>query len=104
MACFFNSEVWHGLKSTDLDVMSVVDHKILKYICQAHSKTPTEFVYLESGAIPLPFLVVSKRMIYLQNILKRQPEELLRRVFKAQKNNPTQGDFILLVKEDEYTP
>ena len=96
----FNSEVWHGLKPTDLDVLSVVDHQILKYICKAHSKTPTEFVYLETGAIPLPFIVASRRMIYLQNILKRQPEELLRRVFEAQKTNPTHGDFIMLVKED----
>ena len=57
-------------------------------------------MYLETGAIPLPFIVASRRMIYLQNILKRQPEELLRRVFEAQKTNPTHGDFIMLVKED----
>ena len=31
----FNSEVWHGLKPTDLDVLSVVEHHILKYICKA---------------------------------------------------------------------
>ena len=31
----FNSDVWHGLKPTDLDVLSVVEHHILKYICKA---------------------------------------------------------------------
>ena len=39
-------------------------------------------------------------MIYLQNILKRNPEELVKWVFVAQKNNPTEGDFINLVQED----
>ena len=39
-------------------------------------------------------------MIYLQNILKRNPEELIKRVFIAHKNNPTEGDFINLVQED----
>ena len=38
--------------------------------------------------------------MYLQNILNRDKEELIRRVYEAQKNNPTRGDFILLVKKD----
>ena len=96
----FNSEIWQGLKPKDLDILSIVDHKILRYICQAQAKIPTEFLYLEAGALPLPFIVASRRMIYLQNILKRNPEELVKRVFIAQKNNPTEGDYINLVQED----
>ena len=38
--------------------------------------------------------------MYLQNILKRGEEELVKRVFEAQKNDPTTGDFIELVKKD----
>ena len=96
----FNTEVWHGLKQADLDMLSIVDHKILRYIIQTHAKTPNEFLYLETGAIPRPFIVSSRRMIYLQNILKKEPKELVRRVFEAQKSNPTKGDFINLVLED----
>ena len=96
----FNTEVWHGLKQADLDMLSIVDHKILRYIIQAHAKTHNEFLYLETGAIPLPFIVSSRRMIYLQNILKTEPKELVRRVFEAPKSNPTKGDFINLVLED----
>ena len=39
-------------------------------------------------------------MIYLQNILKIQPEELVRQVFETHKTNPTQGDFLSLVLEN----
>ena len=96
----FNSKVWHGLNSTDLAMLSVVDHQILRFIIGAHAKTATEFLYLETSALPLSFIVASIRMIYLQDILKRDQKELLRRVYKAQKENPTKGDFVELVKKD----
>ena len=38
--------------------------------------------------------------MYLQNILNRGEDELVKRVFKAQKNTPTTGDFIKLVQKD----
>ena len=38
--------------------------------------------------------------IYLQAILKRDKNELIRRVYDAQKANPKQGDFVLLVQND----
>ena len=40
--------------------------------------------------------------MYLHHILGRNKEELTRRVFNAQKDNPTPGDFIELVKGDTW--
>ena len=37
--------------------------------------------------------------MYLHNILSKDKEELVRRVFEVQNNYPTPGDFICLVKE-----
>ena len=62
----FNSEVWHGLNSTDITMLSIVDNQILRYIIGAHAKTPTEFLFLETSALPLSLIVSSRRMIYLQ--------------------------------------
>ena len=39
-------------------------------------------------------------MIYLQTILKRDDKELTKRVYRAQQNEPSPGDFALLVKSD----
>ena len=96
----FNSEIWHGVKPTDIDLLSVVDNQILRYICGAHAKTPTEFLFLETGSLPLSFILSSRRMIYLQNILKRDEGELVKRVYLAQKSNPNEGDYCQLVQED----
>ena len=99
----FNSEVWHGLKTADLALLSNVDKEILRYICKAHAKTPTEFLYLETSSLPLNFIVSSRRMLYLHTILDRDNSELLKRVYMAQKEQPTNGDFCELVKEDFKT-
>ena len=77
----FNSEVWHGVKTADIELLSVLDNQILRYICGAHAKTPTEFLFLETGSLPLSYIIKSRRMIYLQSILKRNQQELVRWVY-----------------------
>ena len=96
----YNSEVWQGLNMTDIAMLEHVDRQLLKVICSGHAKTANEFLYMETAAIPLKHIVTSRRIMYLQNILTRGEDELVKRVFEAQKNNPTTGDFIELVKKD----
>ena len=71
----------------------------MKVICDGNSKTPTEFFYLETEATLLMNIISSRRIMFLHNILRRNKEELVKRVYKAQKQNPTKGDF-MLVKDD----
>ena len=81
-------------------MLSVVDNQILRYIIKAQAKTPTKFSFLETSAPPLPYIVASRRMIYLKYILKRDTNEFLRRDYTAQKENPSEGDFVELIKQD----
>ena len=71
----------------------------MKVICDGNSKTPTEFFYLETEATLLMNIISSRRIMFLHNILRRNKEELVKRVYKAQKQNSTKGDF-MLVKDD----
>ena len=96
----FNSETWQGLGSTDITMLEVVDHKLMDVICNGHSKTPTEFYYLETGTLPIKNVLASRRIMFLHTILGRDKDEITRRVLEAQINNPTKADFIDLVKED----
>ena len=38
--------------------------------------------------------------MYLHNILSREDSELVKRVYVTQRDNPTSGDFVELVKRD----
>jgi hypothetical protein len=77
-----------------------VDEHLLRALVRGHAKTPLEFLYLEAGAIPIRFILSSRRLIYHQTILKREENELVKRIYNEQRKNPTVGDFVELVHED----
>ena len=94
------SETCHSLKHTEITLLSNVDHQLICFITGAQAKTPVEFLFLETGCLPLEYIISTRRLIYLQNILQRNNTELVKRVYIAQKANPTPGDFVDLLKED----
>ena len=46
------------------------------------------------------FIIACRRILYLQTILHRDQKELIYKVYKAQKTDPTKGDFCQLVEKD----
>ena len=95
-----NSEVWHGLRDEDLVPLEEVDEILLRGILEAHSKTPKEALYLETGTKPIRFVVKSRRLGYLYHLLTRKESELISKVFFAQKRKPIGGDWVKLVEDD----
>ena len=96
----YNSEVWHSITENEIKMLEKVDEHLLRSLVKGHSKTPLEFLFLEAGATPLRFLISCRRILYLQNILKRPQHELIRRVYDAQKADTLPGDFYQLVQDD----
>ena len=97
---FFKSEAWHNIHEAELKLLESVIEYLLRSLVKAHSKTPLEFLYLEAGTVPIRFIISSRRLIYLQTILKREDSELTKKIHIAQKNNPSKGDFTKLVESD----
>ena len=93
----YNSEVWHNLSTTDIAIIENIDHQLIRVICNAHSKTPIEFLYLETKSQPLSHIISTRRIMYLHHILQKEETELVKRVYNAQKESPTKGDFVTLV-------
>ena len=96
----FNSEAWHGVTLAHIAKLESVDEALIRGILKAHSKTPKEFLYLETGAMPLRWIISQRRINYMNHILQRDDNELVKKVWLAQKNNPVQGDFVKLVQKD----
>ena len=96
----FNSEAWHDITEKEIKLLEVVDEHLLRSLAGAHSKTPLEFLYLETGSVPVRFILACRRMIYLQTILKRPDTELTKQIYLTQKEKPTKGDFYCLVVQD----
>ena len=96
----YNSEAWHSISQQEIQSLEKIDESLLRFLLNSHSKAPLEALYLESGAIPIKFIISSRRLNFLQTIMKRDEEELTKRVLLAQINDPTEGDFGELVKKD----
>ena len=96
----FNSEVWNNLSKNSLKELEIVDRYLLRGILGAHAKVPTEHLYLETGCLPIPFVISVRRLIYHHTILKRHKSEVTRRVYESQRKNPHPGDWCELVDQD----
>ena len=95
-----NSECWHGISMGQVKKLEQVDESLLRNLLQSHPKTPIEFLYLETGSVPVRHILSSRRINFLKTLLSRDDEEVTKRVLMEQLKNPCQGDFSQLVKED----
>jgi hypothetical protein len=96
----FNSEVWNFISKEDIKKLEAIDHQIMRVICDSHAKTAIEYLYLETGEKPLRHIITNRRLLNLHHILKKDDTELIKRVFWAQQEHTTSGDFIDLVRKD----
>ena len=96
----FNSEVWHGVTNAQIASLEAVDQTLLRGILNAKKGTPNHFLYLETGTLPIHWVLAQRRINFLRHLYSRNDEELIKKVFKAQKDKPTAGDFVKLVQKD----
>ena len=96
-----NSEAWVNLSNKNIEDLEAVDEKFLRSIfSDANVKTPLELLYLETGNIPIRFILKSRRINFLHYILNDKDNSLLSSIFRAQCNQPVKGDWITTVRED----
>ena len=96
-----NIEVWHPLSCNQIEVLEKIDTNFLRKVLKSHSKTPSEALYLETGLLPIRYVAIQRRMMYLHNILKKPENELIRKVYEIQKLVPTKSDWYQIVTEDK---
>ena len=95
-----NWEVKYGLTEYELDELEKIDKILLRKILNAHSKSPVESLYLETGILPLRTVIKSRRIMYLHHILTRKDNSLLLNFFQVQNKFPTKNDWSETVKKD----
>ena len=60
-----NSETWYNLTTKEITELEMVDDLLLRRILAAHSKTPKELLYLETGNIPVRYILMARRINFL---------------------------------------
>ena len=52
----YNSEAWHNIREKEIKRLEEVDEHLLQTLVHGHAKTPIEFIYLETGSIPIRYI------------------------------------------------
>ena len=88
------------MTNSHIEQIELVDNQLLRKLLKAHSKMSIPFLHLETGTLPLKFIIASRRINYLHNIISRDKNDLISRIFEAQSKSPLDGDFVNLIKKD----
>ena len=67
----FNSEAWQNMSEDDYKKLEDVDNFFLRKLVGAHCKTSNAFLHLETGTLPVRFVIASRRLVYYYNILSK---------------------------------
>ena len=73
-----NSEVWYSLTKKQIKELEDVDKLLLRRILQAPISTPGEALYLETGAIPISFILQGRRLMFLHYMLNLDNSEMFK--------------------------
>ena len=87
-------EVLHGLKQTHIEKLKNVDEIYLRKLLCAHSKTPIEALYIETGKIPIHIVIQMRRLMYWWHLVNTEDDSMLHKFYAAQKLFPVKGDWV----------
>ena len=57
-------------------------------------------MYLETGAIPISFILQGRRLMFLHYMLNLDNSEMLSKFFYAQWHNPCKNDWTVTIRKD----
>ena len=92
-------ETYYNLKENEIREIEKIDEDFMRQVFDVQRSCPIPLLYLESGQIPVRFIVQKQKLLYLFDILQRDNETLLFKFFKAQEENPIKGDWTTEVKD-----
>ena len=96
-----NSEVWYNITKDQYTKLERIDEMYLRRVLNVPISVPKESLHIETGCLPLKFMVKIRRLMYLWHILSREETELIRRVYTTQKMSNSGGDWVNILDSDK---
>ena len=93
-------EVWFDVKKEDIQRLEMVDRTLHRRFLECARSSPVCSLHLELGSCPLRFFIQARRIVFLHYILNLDENELLVKVYRAQKSDPAKNDWCLQVQQD----
>ena len=96
----FSTEALSNISQSNINLLEECDKKLMRKLFEAEQGTPIEAFYLETSAWPFRFIILGRRLMYYWCILRKNEKELVRSVFNAQRDFPSEGTWYSEVQDD----
>ena len=96
----FSSEALIGINDKHVDMLEECDLMLMRHIFETPSGTPKESFYLETASIPIRFVLIGRRILFLWSILQKSQSELVKQVYQAQRMFPFKKSWASIVWND----
>ena len=93
-----NAEVLYGITQAHIDKLEQADIIFFRRLFEVPNCTAIEAFHLETSTIPVRFLLIKKRLQCYWNILQREENELVKKVYNSQKSFSVKNDWFLQIK------
>ena len=95
-----NGEAWSSISDRDMSRLEQVDLSFLRGLTGCHSKTASEFYYLELGILTFRHILTIRRLVYHHHILTRDANETIFKIYQKQTVSSCKGDWYETLLED----
>ena len=82
------------------DMLKQADEILLRNILECSVTTPNEMLYLKLNCLPIRYILMKRKLIFLYYILVKKKTSLINTFFQAQLNDSSKGDWSLTIQED----
>ena len=96
-----SSEILYGIKGKHIEMLKMCDRNLLHRIFSVPSSCSYEAVFLETGCLPVRFILQGRRLMYYWSLLNKSNDELVKKVFDIQKQFSDKNDWITEVENDK---
>ena len=95
------SKSWYPITKRPIEILEASDANFFQMCFGTNSKTVRDAYYLETGKLKIRHAIAKRRMLYLHTVLNRGEQDLVKKVYLAQKLVPARHDWANLVKKDK---
>ena len=96
----FNTEALFSITEKHILLLEDCDKYLMRSLFNAEMGTPIESFFIETSTIPIRFIIQARRIMFYWTMLRKNKEELAKRVFLAMKEFPDKTDWYSQVKKD----
>ena len=83
----------YSIDKQSIEDLEKIDNILLNKTFELPSSKPAAFIHLELGTIPIRYIIMIRRLMFLQYILKEEGDTLLHSFLVAQMEDTLKGDL-----------